>query len=285
MYGCDSTYTLHLTVYPEYQYAENHTICPGSSYTWHGNTYSSAGTYYANYTSQQGCDSTYTLNLSIGQEYAFAENHSICEGESYFWHGTTYSAAGTYTASYSTINGCDSIYSLNLAVNQLPVVWLGNDTTICADEETLMLDAGNPGATYLWSENGATTQTIQFTCTGCNIGVHPIWVTVDNGCSATDTINVNIQLCDGLNENGNNILSVFPNPTDGILYLSSDYKDEYAEISVTNADGKIIFTGLLSDLNGYTGNNEIDLSDYSAGIYFMQIIYKTQVQIVRIVRQ
>ncbi|HPB02768.1 MAG TPA: T9SS type A sorting domain-containing protein, partial [Bacteroidales bacterium] len=285
MYGCDSTYTLHLTVYPEYEYSENHTICPGSSYTWHENTYSSAGSYYANYTSQQGCDSTYTLNLSIGQEYAFTENHSICEGESYLWHGTTYSAAGTYTAAYSTISGCDSIYTLNLTMNQLPVVWLGNDTTICADTETLTLDAGNPGATYLWSENGATTQSIQFTCSGCNMGVYPVWVTVNNGCSASDTINVNIQLCDIIEESGDLITGVFPNPTDGAVYLSSNNLNEDAAITITNADGKLIFTGMLNDLNSSSGNKEIDLSDYAAGIYFMQIIHKTQVQIVRIVRQ
>ncbi|KAF5036648.1 hypothetical protein DSECCO2_572890 [anaerobic digester metagenome] len=285
MYGCDSTYTLHLTVYPEYEYSENHTICPGSSYTWHENTYSSAGSYYANYTSQQGCDSTYTLNLSIGQEYAFSENHSICEGESYMWHETMYSSAGTYTAAYLTISGCDSIYTLNLAVNPLPVVWLGNDTTICADSETLTLDAGNPGATYLWSENGATSQSIQFTCSGCFIGVYPIWVTVNNGCSASDTINVNIQLCDIIEESGDLITGVFPNPTDGAIYLSSDNRNEDAAITITNADGKLIFTGNLNDLNSSSGNKEIDLSEYSAGIYFMQIIHKKQVQIVRIVRQ
>jgi len=170
-------------------------------------------------------------------------------------------------------------------VNPLPVVWLGNDTTICADSETLTLDAGNPGATYLWSENGATSQSIQFTCSGCFLGVYPIWVTVNNGCSASDTINVNIQLCDIIEESGDLITGVFPNPTDGAVYLSSNNLNEDAAITITNADGKLIFTGNLNDLNSSSGNKEIDLSEYSAGIYFMQIIHKTQVQIVRIVRQ
>jgi hypothetical protein len=285
MYGCDSTFTLYLTVYPEYSYTENHTICPGSVYNWHGNTYSSAGTYYANYTSQLGCDSVYTLNLSMGQEYAFTDNQTICEGESYLWHGTSYSGAGTYTATYSTISGCDSVYTLNLAVNPLPVVWLGNDTTICADTETLTLDAGNPGAIYLWSENGATSQSIQFTCSGCNAGEYPIWVTVNNGCSASDTINVNIQLCDMIDESGNLIVSAFPNPTNGTLYLSLNNTDEDADVSITNADGRIIFKGMLQNLNSSAGYKEFDFSEYAAGIYFIQITNTTQVQIIRIVRQ
>ena len=285
MYGCDSTFTLYLTVYPEYSYTENHTICPGSVYNWHGNTYSSAGTYYANYTSQLGCDSVYTLNLSMGQEYAFTDNQSICEGESYLWHGTLYSGAGTYTATYSTISGCDSVYTLNLAVNPLPVVWLGNDTTICADTETLTLDAGNPGAIYLWSENGATSQSIQFTCSGCNAGEYPIWVTVNNGCSASDTINVNIQLCDMIDESGNLIVSAFPNPTNGTLYLSLNNTDEDADISITNADGRIVFNGMLQNLNSSAGYKEFDFAEYAAGVYFMQITNETNVQMIRIVRQ
>jgi gliding motility-associated-like protein len=41
----------------------------------------------------------------------------------------------------------------------VPVVQLGNDTTLC-NGQGMTLDAGNPGATYVWS-TGATTQTIE----------------------------------------------------------------------------------------------------------------------------
>jgi len=284
IHGCDSTYTLYLTINPEFSYTENHTICPGSSYTWHGNTYSSAGTYYDNYTSALGCDSVYALNLSIGQEYAFAENHSICAGESYMWHGAAYSTAGTYTKPYSTIHGCDSTYTLNLSVNQLPVVSLGNDTTICADEETITLDAGNTGATYIWSENGATTQSIQFTCTGCNPGVYPIWVAVDNGCTASDTININIQLCDIIDESGNILLSLYPNPTEGLVYLSTNGMYNDVQITLTHADGRIIYQGLLQNLSGSAELKEFDLSQYAAGFYFLHISSDVHSKTIKIVR-
>jgi len=59
-----------------------------------------------------------TLAISVNPVYNFTENHSICEGEGYRWRdGITYSTTGTYTISYNTTNGCDSIYSLNLMVN------------------------------------------------------------------------------------------------------------------------------------------------------------------------
>ncbi len=51
-----------------------------------------------------------------------------------------------------------------VTVNPLPVVFLGNDTTL-QEGETLWLDAGNPGSHYQWS-TGDTTQTILVTQTG-----------------------------------------------------------------------------------------------------------------------
>lgn len=62
---------------------------------------------------------------------------------------------------------------------------LGNDTSICSSS-SLVLDAGSPGATYLWN-TAATTQTISVGTTGT------YYVDVSqNGCTASDTINVSI---------------------------------------------------------------------------------------------
>ena len=79
---------------------ENQSICEGQSFHWQGNDYSTAGTYYANYTTINGCDSNYTLNLTVNPVYAISENQSICEGQIFHWQGNDYSAAGTYYANY-----------------------------------------------------------------------------------------------------------------------------------------------------------------------------------------
>ncbi|MBP9689891.1 MAG: hypothetical protein KBE91_09790, partial [Bacteroidia bacterium] len=116
---CDSTYILNLIVNPSFSIIENTSICAGESYQWHGNTYTIAGTFFDNYTSTNGCDSTYTLNLTINSKYLFNENASICQGESYIWHGNSYAAGGNYSTNYNSIDGCDSTYNLNLTVNTL----------------------------------------------------------------------------------------------------------------------------------------------------------------------
>ncbi len=65
--GCTATDQITITVNQKYVFAETHTICDGSSYTWHGNTYNTSGTYYDSLTTQSGCDSIYVLQLVIAE--------------------------------------------------------------------------------------------------------------------------------------------------------------------------------------------------------------------------
>src|SRR6202008_3034580 len=79
--------------------------------------------------------------------------------------------------------------------NGSATVNLGNDTTLC-NGQSLTLDAGNPGATYVW-QDGSTAQTLTVTQTGtysvavnaggCNTSHDTIQVTFTNG-------NVNVNL-------------------------------------------------------------------------------------------
>lgn len=60
---------------------------------------------------------------------------------------------------------------------------LGPDTTVCAT--TYLLDAGNPGSTYLWS-SGAGTQTINIT----NSGTYSVSLINPIGCFGSDNVTV-----------------------------------------------------------------------------------------------
>jgi len=126
---------------------------------------------------------------------------------------------GTYNITMISYNSpnIDTVHH-NLIVYPLPVVNLGNDTSLCPGG-SLLLDAGNPGCTYLWS-TGATSQTI----TVSSAGMYS--VTVDNGnCQATDNIQVtfvpqidlggDVYLC---NQSGVTLSAFIPNST----YLWSD---------------------------------------------------------------
>jgi gliding motility-associated-like protein len=84
-----------------------------------------------------------------------------------------------------TTNGaCTNRDTFLVTVKPAPFqVNLGKDTLICSSN-VLVLDAGNPGASYLWN-NGATTQSVSISTEG------NYYVTVTkNSCSSTDTIQV-----------------------------------------------------------------------------------------------
>ncbi|MCY1636783.1 hypothetical protein, partial [Marinifilum sp. D737] len=84
-------------------------------------------------------------------------------GASYLWsngattQSITVSTSGNYSVVVTDSNGCSATDDVNVTVHPNPVVDLGTDQETCAGG-TITLDAGNAGASYLWS-NGATTQT------------------------------------------------------------------------------------------------------------------------------
>ena len=120
--GCDSIVTLNLTVLPEVVGTEESaTICYGESYRWQGVDYSVSGVYSDTLQSAQGCDSIVTLNLTVLPSYIFADTITIQEGDSYLWRGDTYEEADVYSDSLLTIDGCDSVYTLTLIVEEAVV--------------------------------------------------------------------------------------------------------------------------------------------------------------------
>ncbi len=143
-HGCDSTIQLNLFQNPKYFFLEEYSICQGDVYTWHGQNYNETGVYNAIYTTTHGCDSIYELALTVHPVYSYTEEHSICEGDVYFWHEQECSEAGTYTAEYTTIHGCDSIYTLTLTVNPLPTL-----VNIIANPTNGILEANQHGSLTL----------------------------------------------------------------------------------------------------------------------------------------
>lgn len=125
---------------------------------------------------------TVTLSGSGGGASQWYFNGSPIAGAT----SSTYQAAvsGIYNMSKTNLNGCaDSSHVSLILVDALnPVVNIGSDTTACA---SIVLDAGNTGATYLWSSSGTNQLETVFTS-----GQVAVTVTDTNGCIGADTVNV-----------------------------------------------------------------------------------------------
>jgi len=115
--GCDSIVTLNLIVNQASTSIQNITICSGSVYNFNGQNISQPGSYLDTLSNSKGCDSTVTLNLSVGTVAATSINKSICQGQSYSFNGSQLTQTGVYRDTLVTSSGtCDSIVTLNLDI-------------------------------------------------------------------------------------------------------------------------------------------------------------------------
>lgn len=130
--GCDSVITLVLTVLPTSESVTNASICAGESYTFNGETYSESGTFTALLTSQNGCDSTAVLHLTVQPVVTTQLSATVCASEPFEFDGELLHESGTYTAVFTGSNGCDSTVVLTLTV--LPEHESALEASICSGE-------------------------------------------------------------------------------------------------------------------------------------------------------
>ena len=94
-------------------------ICEGTSYEWQGQTYTEAGNYSITLETEEGCTYPATLHLSVFPTYDMpAEEATIIDGETYTWNGKDYETEGVYKETLLSVNGCDSVVTLNLTVKE-----------------------------------------------------------------------------------------------------------------------------------------------------------------------
>ena len=189
--ACDSVIVLTLSVNPVASTPLSATICSNEAYDFHGRDLTQAGTYSDTLQTINGCDSVIVLTLSVNPVYHDTINVAICEGSVYTENGFNVNEAGTYTQTLQTINGCDSIITLNLTVNSALTSII--DAEIC--EGTTYSENG-----FEHSEAGTYTQTLQ-TSNGCDS-----IVTLNLSMKPNSTTTFTATVCEGTvyTENGFN---------------------------------------------------------------------------------
>lgn len=121
--GCPITHTFNVVKYPVYNDTLNTTICSTDlPYSIFDTLLTEAGTYEFHYTSVNGCDSSYLLNLTVNPAYTLTDTviETVCSHDLPYHYGdSTFNQAGVYDFTLKTIAGCDSIgIHLDLTVIQ-----------------------------------------------------------------------------------------------------------------------------------------------------------------------
>ncbi len=182
MYGCDSVVVTELTIHSNYDTLVLANICTGDSLLVGNTYYSQEGTYQYTYQTQTGCDSVVNVLLSTTDKVTTTEVATICEGDSILLEGSHQTQTGTYTDSFVSASGCDSVVVTELTVVQ---PYTSTITAVICEGETYFA-AGQQQST-----SGQYIDTIP-DANGCknifitNLTVHP---------QANDTIRT--QICQG----------------------------------------------------------------------------------------
>ncbi|MGE0077227.1 MAG: immunoglobulin domain-containing protein [Bacteroidales bacterium] len=284
---------IKLNVYetPVVNLGEDKTICQGesiildaknegSTYLWsNGETtqtisVSSSGSYSVTVTNSTGYQDSDDIHLTVNPlpVVNLGYNKAICQGESvtidagndgatYLWNnGETTKTIntteqGVYSVSVTDANGCVNSDDIQVIVNPLPTVNLDDDRAICQGE-SVTLDAGNDGATYLWN-NGETNKTVNTT----EQGIYSVSVTDANGCVNSDDIQVTVNPLPAVNLGDDKAICQGESVTidagdDGTTYLWSN-----GETTKTiNATAQGVYSVSVNDANGCLNSDDIQVT-------------------------
>ena len=256
--ACDSIYQLNLTI--NYSFSDTLNISTCSSYSWRGTVYNQSGVYYDSLVSASaGCDSIYILDLIINASYYQTLSLQSCD--SLVLAGNTYYSSGLYLDTLQSTSGCDSILEINLQIDSLDLNVATNGFNAAAQQTN---------AQYQWinCDNGiiipGATQAI-FDPVNYNAPNASYAVIISKGnCSDTSAC-IFLQNI-GLEERLGQFLNLYPNPSDGKVYLEWP-KDGTYKLELYDAAGALIRAWLVLE-NRNTYNFELPKTD---GTYFLRI--------------
>ncbi len=274
--GCDSLVILDLTI--NNLGTDTKTEC--NAYTWiDGNTYTTsnnAATFTIISGAANGCDSLVTLNLTIINSATGTDTKTECN--SYSWiDGNTYTASNntaTFTIDGGAANGCDSLVTLDLTINNV------SDVTTSISGTTI--SANNTNASYRWIDCDNNSEVIanetgQSFSTSSN-GNYAVELT-ENGCVDTTTC-VAITAVGVIENSFGNNLQIYPNPTHGNFSIELGTIFENLEVLITDLSGKVIISKNIAP------SKIVNLSiEEPAGIYIVSIRAGNQKAVIRLIKE
>ncbi|MEO8149242.1 MAG: SBBP repeat-containing protein [Bacteroidia bacterium] len=291
--GCDSIITIKLVIYTNTTStvlvnACNSYTSPSGNYTWN-----TSGTYMDTIANAGGCDSVITINLTIKTSSASSQNITACDNYTSPSGNYNWASSGTYMDTIPNALGCDSIITISLTINPLPVALytLYPDTITPHNWFALNQCTGTPPLSYVWNwgdssavSTGATPSHVY-----ADSGYYNICVTVTdgNGCVNTYcdsstyiykgtgnsmiTLNVVTQLPNGIDDmDGNSSITISPNPVSDVLTVSLKKPlPANSIITLSDMQGRVVKEEKIAQTN--TGVIPINVSALSRGVYLLKM--------------
>lgn len=190
----------------------------------------------------------------------------------------TVTTSGTYTVT-NTVASCASpaSSSISVTVNSNPAVSFGSVPMLCSNDGPYTLTQGSPaGGTY--SGTGVTGGQFNPATTGIGSTVVTYNYTNGNGCSGSAQTTVVVDGCASISENELELISVYPNPSTGLITIYSG-EVNLSAVKVFNAQGQVVYE--LNNLQ--TVKQDVDLRNMAKGVYTLRVLTDAGAQHIPIV--
>lgn len=195
--------------------------------------------------------------------YIWYQNDEVIEGATSY--SITVNEDGTYYVRIYDACTIDSLSSntVTVTVNPLPEVYLSL-------EGTLLTATYDQDYSYTWYKDGVDLMldesTYEYVAT--ENGEYLVDVIDENGCNARS----NSQIVNSITSIDNIISSmqIFPNPTDGKVYITLTKNIAVKRITVTHLSGKVVYDN-KNTIEKKGDQFELDLSNQNPGFYIVSI--------------
>ena len=247
-------------------------------------SYSVAGT------TTVGCANYEVFTITvISPSLTAIPSHTVCEGVN-----LSLAAGGTDTYSWSPVNGLSadtgavviatpsvsttytvtgikdlchaSPITIAVTIKPAPNLSVASNTlTLCTGSTATLTASG--ASTYAWS-TGATTAMITVTPT-VTTTYSVVGTGTVNTCTSTYTVTETVNNCVGIEQysGADNLISIYPNPSNGFVSLSISNVAANTFMTVSNMIGQTVYTSAIKE-----ANTNFDFSSLQKGFYTITIL-------------
>jgi hypothetical protein len=250
-------------------------------------------------TTESGCMAFDTVAVSfvplptidLGADVMACENEDVVldagdEFDIYLWSNGAETSSitvfmpDTYGVTVTDENGCEASDEIEVTFDPLPEVNFPADTTACV-EDILVYDPGEGSVIVVGDQ-----ELEQFTTEGLDVGTYEVDAVIVNefGCELAITFSFTLEVCSSTDEVAvAERISIYPNPTTGWASLQMEQLiSRELTLDITTPSGQLIQRHQLEKL-GVNHVQEIDLSNVSAGIYFIRLYNAEGTQVRRLI--
>jgi len=236
-----------------------------------------AGSYLITVTDVNNCVANTTAIVPEPPLITSSADLSVCYLDiPYTWNSVVFNTSGTQITTLQTAQGCDSILTMNLSIDNPSVSVSATEMLIDSEQETMLIAVGSPpGGSYSWSpinslDNGLSDVVV---ATPTATTVYTVTYSI-NDCPIETNLTIVV--------NPDKVIYYIPNSftPDGDghnqmfnpIFFSGISKDVF-EMSIYNRWGELIFQTYDPD-QGWDGSYGIGGKDVAPGTYVYKIKYK-----------